>query len=122
MIVLLSVMAILVAVLLMAIVLIQNPKGSGLNPSFQGISNQLLGARQTADFLEKATWYLAVAIVGLSIIFNLMLPSPSLDAEANESLIQEQVEALPIPQLPTPNPLEQSAAQQNAPEPSPNSE
>ncbi len=119
MIVFLSVLAILLAILLMLIVLIQNPKGSGLNPSFQGISNQLLGARQAADFLEKTTWYLAAGIIVLAIIFNLTLPSGQGDTAQEGSMIQEQVEALPIPQLPGPNPLQSPAepGSDNAPAP-----
>ncbi len=112
MIVLLSVLAIIIAILLMLIVLIQNPKGSGLNPSFQGISNQLLGARQTADFLEKTTWYLAGALIVLSIIFNLMLPAPQVE-QSGPSMIQEEVESLPMPTLPQANPLQQQQQPQN---------
>ncbi len=111
MIVLLSVLAIIIAILLMLIVLIQNPKGSGLNPSFQGISNQLLGARQTADFLEKTTWYLAGGLIVLSIIFNLLLPAPQAENESGGSMIQEQVESLPMPVLPQANPLQQEEQQ-----------
>ena len=105
----------------MLIVLIQNPKGSGLNPSFQGISNQLLGARQTADFLEKTTWYLAGALIVLSIVFNLMLPAPQAE-ETSGSMIQEEVESLPMPTLPQANPLQQQQQQQpqqNAPQQTP---
>ncbi|HIA11291.1 MAG TPA: preprotein translocase subunit SecG, partial [Flavobacteriales bacterium] len=40
--------------LLVAIVLIQNPKGGGLSAEFSS-SNQFMGVRKTADFLEKAT-------------------------------------------------------------------
>jgi preprotein translocase subunit SecG len=43
-------------------VLIQNSKGGGLASNFAG-SNQIMGVRKTADFLEKATWSLAGAIM-----------------------------------------------------------
>ena len=43
-------------------VLIQNSKGGGLASNFAG-SNQIMGVRKTADFLEKATWTLAGVIM-----------------------------------------------------------
>ena len=57
---------ILVSVLMCLIVLIQNSKGGGLSSGFAS-SNQIMGVRKTADFLEKATWTLAALMVILSI-------------------------------------------------------
>ncbi|MDR2971892.1 MAG: preprotein translocase subunit SecG [Bacteroidales bacterium] len=48
-------------------VLIQNSKGGGLASNFAG-SNQIMGVRKTADFLEKATWTLAGVIMLLCLI------------------------------------------------------
>jgi len=48
-------------------VLIQNSKGGGLASNFAG-SNQIMGVRKTADFLEKATWILAGSIMLLCLI------------------------------------------------------
>jgi preprotein translocase subunit SecG len=48
------------------IVLIQNSKGGGLAAGFSS-SNQIMGVRKTTDFLEKATWTLAVFMVVLSV-------------------------------------------------------
>ena len=47
-------------------VLIQNSKGGGLASNFAG-SNQIMGVRKTADFLEKATWILAAFIMVLCL-------------------------------------------------------
>ncbi|MFO0478752.1 MAG: preprotein translocase subunit SecG, partial [Bacteroidota bacterium] len=60
----LTIAIIVVCVLLILVVLVQNSKGGGLASNFTP-SNQILGARQTADFLEKLTWGLAVAIIVL---------------------------------------------------------
>ena len=62
-----------VAVLMCGIVLIQNSKGGGLASSFAS-SNQIMGVRKTTDFLEKATWTLAIAIAVLSIAAAWSLP------------------------------------------------
>jgi preprotein translocase subunit SecG len=52
-------------------VLIQNSKGGGLASNFAG-SNQIMGVRKTADFLEKATWTLAGAVMLLCLIVAFM--------------------------------------------------
>ena len=62
---------IIACILLIGVVLIQNPKGGGLSQSFGGFSNQMMGVKRTTDFLEKATWYLigGVAVLSLATIF-----------------------------------------------------
>ena len=67
------VLFVIVSVLMCGIVLIQNSKGGGLASSFAS-SNQIMGVRKTTDFLEKATWTLAVAIAVLSILAAYSLP------------------------------------------------
>ena len=62
----LTVLIILVCALLAIVVLIQNPKGGGLDSSF-GSAAQLGGVQKTTDFLEKSTWVLAIALVVLCL-------------------------------------------------------
>ncbi len=70
----LTVLIALVCVLLMAAVLIQNPKGGGVDATFGGSqANQMFGAAKSADFIEKATWYLAIALFVLCIITTLLV-------------------------------------------------
>ena len=57
-----AIMVIICAVLLTLIVLVQNSKGGGLSSSF-GQGNQIMGVKKTADFLEKATWTLIIALM-----------------------------------------------------------
>lgn len=57
-----SIMVIICAILLTLIVLIQNSKGGGLASNF-GQGNQVMGVKKTTDFLEKATWTLAAALI-----------------------------------------------------------
>lgn len=65
----LTVLIALVCVLLMAAVLIQNPKGGGVDSTFGGQSaNQLFGAAKSTDFIEKLTWGLAIALFALCIL------------------------------------------------------
>jgi len=64
---LISVIIIIVSILLILVVLVQNSKGGGLASTFSS-SNQVMGVRKTADFLEKATWTLAISLLVLSIL------------------------------------------------------
>ena len=69
MVVFLLVLIILACVLLTLIILVQNPKGGGIaSGAFGSQATQFLGARQTADFLEKATWYFGIGILVIVII------------------------------------------------------
>ena len=63
----LSVLIALVSVLLMAAVLIHNPKGGGIDPTLGGQAQKLFGAARSTDFIEKATWVLAGALLVLCV-------------------------------------------------------
>jgi preprotein translocase subunit SecG len=60
----------IICCLLILVVLVQNSKGGGLAAGFTG--SQIMGVRKTADFLEKATWTLAGALILICIITNLI--------------------------------------------------
>lgn len=84
-----SVLIIIVCVLLTLIVLVQNSKGGGLASNFAS-SNQVMGVRKTADFLEKATWTLAVSLLVLSLVAAFALPRDT--GEGPRSAIQEKID------------------------------
>ena len=53
----------------MLVVLIQNPKGGGIDSTFGGQgANQMFGAAKSTDFIEKITWGLAASLFILCII------------------------------------------------------
>ena len=60
------ILILIVCVLLALVVLVQNSKGGGLAANFSA-PTQVLGARQSADFIEKATWWLAGILVFLCL-------------------------------------------------------
>lgn len=60
------VLAIIASILLIFIVLIQNSKGGGISANFSA-ANQIAGVKKTNDFVEKATWTLAIALLVLSL-------------------------------------------------------
>jgi len=99
---LISVLIIVVGVLLTLIVLVQNSKGGGLASNFSG-SNQVMGVRKTTDFLEKATWTLAVALLVLSLAASMTIPREGEGANRSviESQIRNAVDPTQIPEFPT---------------------
>lgn len=92
----LTVLIIIACILLILVVLVQNPKGGGLNQSF-GISNQIMGVKRTTDFLEKTTWTLAIALLAMSLITGFFVPKKS-GEEKIKSAMEEQIENAPVPQ------------------------
>lgn len=96
-----SILILIVCVLLGLIVLVQNSKGGGLAANFSA-STQIMGVRRTNDFLEKATWTLALGLLVLSIAASLAISRGNL---SGQSVIQEQiqnaVDPSEVPQIPT---------------------
>jgi len=62
-------------------VLIQNPKGGGLNANVGGISNNFMGVKQTTDVLEKGTWVFAALIAVLAITSTVFLKTGTTDSD-----------------------------------------
>ena len=85
---LITILIVAVCVFLTLIVLVQNSKGGGLAANFSA-SNQIMGVRKTADFLEKATWTLASSLIFLCILAALIIPS---GMSANRSILDSQIE------------------------------
>lgn len=56
----------ILAVLLVLVILGQNSKG-GVGAAFGGSASQIMGVTRTGNVLEKATWFLAVSILVLSL-------------------------------------------------------
>ena len=84
------VLVLIASVLMVLAVLVQNPK-SGMASNF-GASNQVMGVRQTTDFLEKMTWGLAVAIFVLSLAATLAMdnkPAQSPAAAEAAALVED---------------------------------
>ena len=115
---LISVLLFIACIFLILIVLVQNSKGGGLASNFQS-SNQIMGVRKTNDFLEKATWGLAAALLVLSIIGTAFIPRDN--KVGGQSAIKDQIEKAVDPtQLPSfPAADEKKAPASTTPAPTP---
>ena len=83
-----------------------------------GASNQVIGVRQTTDFLEKFTWAMASAILVLSLLATVAMDREKV-AESNAASMTQDAEVLiekvagegeAVPQLEVPT--EQTPAQE----------
>ncbi|MDP4281103.1 MAG: preprotein translocase subunit SecG [Bacteroidota bacterium] len=88
--ILVSVLIIIVCVLIILVVLVQNSKGGGLASNFSA-SNQYMGVRKTADFLEKTTWTLAIILLFLTLSSIFIEPKNQTTGATQESEIQKQI-------------------------------
>lgn len=73
--VILSILIVIACLLLIGAVLIQKSKGGGLASNYSS-GNQFMGYRKTTDFIEKATWSLAIFICVLSIVSAFTVKTP----------------------------------------------
>ena len=62
----------LLAILLIAVIMIQNPKQGGLSSTFGGGQQALGGVKRSTDILERATWVLITSLILLSLLFNML--------------------------------------------------
>ena len=85
-------------------VLIQNPKGGGLSGSFGGLGNQMMGAKQSTDVVEKGTWVAASVLLALTLLSFMLAPKTKTDI--NQKTRSETVGApapAPAPAAPASN-------------------
>jgi len=99
--ILISVLILMVSALIILVVLVQNSKGGGLASNFSG-SNQYMGVRKTADFLEKATWTLAITLLVLSLTSIFVIPKGSTPVNSATQVEERAGDPLPVPTTPTP--------------------
>lgn len=97
----LVILAVIVAILLTFIVLIQESKGGGLASNFAA-SNQIMGVRKTTDVVEKATWILAGALVVLAVATIFFAPrQQDVDSVVTSAAPAAQTPATPAQSAPT---------------------
>ena len=86
------------SLILILVVLAQNPKGGGLSSQFGGAGVSLvMGVKKTGDLLEKLTWGFSIAILLLTLLSNIFLTENQNYIESpNIENVQGQA---PIPNL-----------------------
>lgn len=97
----LTVFIIIAAVLLVIVVLLQNGKDGGFVSNFVA-GNQTFGVRQTADMLEKVTWFLVGFIIVVSIfasftVRNRVTTDGVMEKIENSASAQPEFPSTPLP-------------------------
>lgn len=92
----LMIVVMVVCLLLVMVILSQNPKGGGLSSTFGGGGSQMFGVQRTNDFLDKATWTLAIIVAVLVVISNFVIPSNT-SSTAPENIINQEQKAPTTP-------------------------
>ncbi len=103
--ILIAIIIILASILLIVVVMLQNSKGGGLDQSF-GVTNQLGGAAQSTETIEKITWYLAGGIAALCLISVMFISNGSGTTQTIKTGIESNVGTtqMPTQQAPTQQP------------------
>ena len=96
-----AILIVIASILLTLVVLVQNSKGGGLAANF-ATGNTTFGVRQTADFLEKTTWTLAITILVLCLLGTTFISTGrSKKASDLEQRLEQTEQPTGLPQFPT---------------------
>jgi preprotein translocase subunit SecG len=93
-----SILTILVCILLILVILVQNSKGGGIQSQF-GAATQIMGVKRGTEFIEKATWGLAITLILLSVIMAPKDPSSVVSDDEGGSIAKRKAQsAVTVPQ------------------------
>jgi len=87
---------IVICVLLILVVLVQNSKGGGISSNFSA-ANQIMGARRGTDFIEKATWTLAILLLVFSLLSTPKKSTISNESETEGSITKQKASGAILP-------------------------
>ncbi|MFY0674866.1 MAG: preprotein translocase subunit SecG [Bacteroidia bacterium] len=98
----LIIIIIVAALLLWVVILVQNPKGGGISSQFGGSSvTNIIGAKQSVDVIEKATWVLGIAVVVLVVLSSFITKpqqgevGPGLEGGTNLPIDEPTIDEMP---------------------------
>jgi preprotein translocase subunit SecG len=109
----------IIAVLLVFVVLIQNPKGGGLSGEFGTAgASQMFGVQRTGDLLEQITWGGAITMALLVLATKFITPTDGVSSVQSENVEAAKGKA-GLPAAPAANPQQTPAPNPTAPAPNP---
>lgn len=86
-----------VCLLLIVVIMVQNPKGGGLSSTLGG-TQMLGGVQKTTDFLDKSTWTLGCVLMGLILFSSISFTSEF--GDSGSKLIDNSVAPATQPAIP----------------------
>jgi len=98
-----NILIIIASILLILVVLVQNSKGGGISSNFTS-GGQIMDVKRSTDFIEKATWGLAIALVVFCLGSTMNLDKGA--QVQNKSVMEESIDAdetgdLPMEEAPS---------------------
>ncbi len=110
----LSILTIIVCILLVLVILVQNSKGGGIQSQF-GAATQIMGVKRGTEFIEKATWGLAIGLIVLSVLMTPKAAGTAVSDEDSGSVAKRKAQtAVAVPAAQQPQ-QQQAPAQPQAP-------
>jgi preprotein translocase subunit SecG len=97
----LIILASVAAFFLILAVLIQNPKGGGIAANFSA-ANQIAGVKKTNEFVEKATWTLAIALMLFAVGSRFVYTQSEEEKNAFLERVEESAAGAVTAPVPTP--------------------
>jgi preprotein translocase subunit SecG len=114
----LSILTIIVCALLVLVILVQNSKGGGIQSQF-GAATQIMGVKRGTEFIEKATWGLAITLILLSILMSPQGSVTTTTEDAGSVTKRKAQSAVAIPAQQQPQQAQPQQMQPQAPAPAP---
>jgi preprotein translocase subunit SecG len=93
------ILIIVACVLLMIVIMAQNPKGGGLSGTFGASNPAAFGVQRTNQFMDKATWTLASTVLILIVLAVSLTAKPLAEvpqAKKTEATQKPATEAAPV--------------------------
>ncbi|HQG38666.1 MAG TPA: preprotein translocase subunit SecG [Chitinophagales bacterium] len=101
----LTVLIILVSLFIILLVLIQNPKGGGLNGGIGSAASRVIGVQSAGDVMEKTTWGSALLLLALCVVTAFVVPKVGDKGQVKtltEDAAKMKMPAMPAPATPQP--------------------
>lgn len=91
------VVILVVSFLLISVILVQKPKGTGLSSTFGGSTQFIGGVKKTGDFLDRTTWTLGTLLIVFVLLANVVLKNSDVSV-GGDSILESQKTEIPAPQ------------------------
>lgn len=105
-----TILIVVVCLLIIGIVLLQNPKGSGMAGGFSGAASNIIGVQKAGDVLEKGTWIMGIALLVLCVGATFF--TPKANQQEKIKTMSEQAAAGASPSVPNTAPAPTPVAPQ----------
>jgi preprotein translocase subunit SecG len=92
---------VLFSVLLIILILVQNPKGGGISGEFGSAgATQMFGVQKTGDLVEQLTWGFSITILVLVLVTNFTVSNGTTDSAQSVNVEKASTKTVPVAPAP----------------------